>query len=107
MGFLDLLPTEFDSEIRDVDEVGEHTFESTTDNKSIGFNDALERFHQLKLMTIGCEKGSVIFLSCLDMTKIYCRLTYHRERIISISSIKEYKSTDLNPTNGMIATYCA
>lgn len=54
----------------------------------MSLSDGVKKYNELKLITVGCEKGSVIFLSCSDMTKIYCRLTYHRERIISIQGIK-------------------
>lgn len=54
----------------------------------MSLSEALKKYSDLKLITVGCAKGSVIFLSCSDMTKIYCRLTYHREHILSIQCIK-------------------
>ena len=35
----------------------------------------------LKLITIGCDKGSIVILSLDAIDKIRARLTYHREVI--------------------------
>ena len=44
----------------------------------MSLSEAVNKFSELKLITVGCEKGSIVFLSCQDMTKVHCRLTYHR-----------------------------
>ena len=41
IGFLDVLATEFDSEIREVDDEGGKSFRSAGEDKTLGFNQAL------------------------------------------------------------------
>lgn len=39
---------------------------------------------ELKLITIGCSKGSIIVISLEEIDKIRARLTYHRDTIEDI-----------------------
>ena len=50
--FLPFVPPQFDSEIN----------ENTIDKKEVGEIDEKEQFKELKLITLGCSKGAIIFL---------------------------------------------
>ena len=36
---------------------------------------------EVQLITVGCNRGSIIFLSTLDPTQVYARIGYHREQV--------------------------
>ncbi len=73
------MPTEYDSEIV------ETGMEKRGDHKA-NFNIA-EEFVKKRLITVGCDRGSVVFLSIDNMDKIFTRITYHREAIIAIETV--------------------
>lgn len=38
-------------------------------------------------MTIGCSRGSILFVSTVEMSSIYARISYHRERVIAFREV--------------------
>lgn len=48
------------------------------EGRAMTMGEAVERYNEMKLITVGCEKGTIVFISCSEMSRIYCRLTYHR-----------------------------
>lgn len=38
-------------------------------------------------MAIGCSRGSIIFVSTLDMSTIYARVSYHREGVVDFKEV--------------------
>jgi hypothetical protein len=42
----------------------------------------------LRLITIGCNKGTIIFLRTELIDQIYTRVTFHREAIIAMDSFR-------------------
>ena len=67
--FLPIVPPKFDSEIN----------ENNLEKKEVDKTSALEKYNELKLMTVGCNKGTVVFFKIYDFEFIYTRVTYHRE----------------------------
>ena len=53
----------------------------------VRYEQSEKRYEEVKLMTIGCNKGSIIFVSIEKMDLIYARITYHREKIVNIQEI--------------------
>ena len=46
-----------------------------------------EEFVKKRLITVGCDRGSVVFLPIDNMDRIFTRITYHREAIIAIETV--------------------
>lgn len=79
--FFELVPPEYDSEITENSILAKNKEDSNVDNIS-------SEFQTMKLITIGCNKGSIVFVSLKNLSKIRTRLTYHRESIISIETFQ-------------------
>lgn len=41
----------------------------------------------MRLLAIGCNRGSIVFLTVDNMDHIHTRITYHREEIVSIETV--------------------
>lgn len=67
--FLHAVPPEIDTEM--MDKTIDRAFENTFQNK-------LQLYSRLQLLSIGCSRGSIVFLSTADMGNVYCRVSYHR-----------------------------
>lgn len=50
---------------------------------------------ELKLITLGCNKGSIVVLSLEKMDTIRTRLTYHRDMIVCIQAIHGHHGYNL------------
>ena len=46
-----------------------------------------EKFEKLKLLAVGCNRGSIVFLPIDNMDHIYTRITYHREEIVAMETV--------------------
>jgi hypothetical protein len=46
-----------------------------------------------KLFAVGLSKGSVIFVSMKNMSMIYTRISYHRERILGLDGLRQRSET--------------
>jgi len=44
-----------------------------------------------KLMAIGCIKGSIVFVSVSNFSKIFARFSFHREKIIALEALYNKK----------------
>ena len=73
-----MVPPDCDSEIID------HSIDK---KKKYNLSEIKKAYAELKLITFGCSKGSVVFLSCDNFERIYARVTYHREAICNLESI--------------------
>lgn len=54
----------------------------------------------LKLIVVGCNKGTIVFLKTYDFQTIYTRVTYHREAVLSLDSFRANG-------NSYLVSYCA
>ena len=41
----------------------------------------------MKLLAIGCNRGTIVFVNTDEMEKIYTRVTFHREAVTNIESV--------------------
>jgi hypothetical protein len=67
--FLTIVPPQIDTEI--MEKTVDKSFVDTAQNK-------VALYGRLKLLTIGGNRGSIMFISIDDMSMIYCRVSYHR-----------------------------
>jgi hypothetical protein len=47
-----------------------------------------DMYKELKLITIGCNKGTIVFIRIEEFENIYTRVTYHREAIVCLEGFK-------------------
>jgi hypothetical protein len=76
--FLPIVPTQFDSEIN----------ENTIDKRKRKEMGEGEAFLDLKLIAVGCNKGTIVFLRTACIDQIYTRVTFHREAIIGMDCFR-------------------
>ncbi|EAS06246.2 WD domain, G-beta repeat protein (macronuclear) [Tetrahymena thermophila SB210] len=79
--FLKAFPPQIDVEINDI-RIREHE-----EKVESSFENLTELFLKNQLMTLGCSKGSIVFLNINDMKKVYARFSFHREQILQIDSV--------------------
>lgn len=75
--FLLIVPVEFDSEIIESAVIEKENKLKKKAVKMEGLS-LQERFEKMRLLAIGCSRGSVVFLNIDDMEHIHTRITYHR-----------------------------
>jgi hypothetical protein len=76
--FLPIVPTKFDSEIN----------ENPAERRKRKPVVEEEAFLELKLITVGCSRGTILFLRTTTIEQIYTRVTFHREAIMGIDSFR-------------------
>ena len=74
--FLPIVPPKFDSEIN----------ENIHEKKPKDERNELEIYLDLRLLAVGCNKGTVVFFRIDNFEFIYTRVTYHREQIIQMQA---------------------
>jgi hypothetical protein len=92
IAFLDICDIEFDSEIT----------ENSLSAKRTKGEGASSSAQQLKLITIGCSRGSIVILSLDNIERIRARLTYHRESIINLQLVERKQEGVF-----ILASHCA
>ena len=78
ISFFHIVPPEIDTEI--IEKTVDKTFRANKEEKQVLYS-------KLKLLTIGCNRGSIVFVSVDNMENIYARISYHREKIINFKEI--------------------
>lgn len=43
---------------------------------------------KLKLLAVGCSRGSIVFLPTDNIEYIYARVSYHREGIVNMQEVQ-------------------
>ena len=73
--FLQLVPPHIDTEI--MERTSDPLFPASLEER-------VALYRELKLLAVGGTRGSIIFLPVNDLSNIYCRISYHREKIVNL-----------------------
>ncbi|KRX03596.1 WD40-repeat-containing domain [Pseudocohnilembus persalinus] len=76
--FLKVLPSEMDIEIN------ETRINFNQKEQEYNIDEYNEVYKKERFLALGCQKGSVIFVKLNNMNKIYCRISFHREKIVQM-----------------------